>query len=235
MRIDQASIEHWPTLSPTAWLSTLQLFSPNLPVGGFGYSQGLEWACEQGWVSSYADTEQWIDSQLSQQFVQVELPVVKRLDQYLSPLNTSALTHWLQWLNATRDTEELRLEEKHRAQAYWQLLQSWQVNDLPCPELMQQSHWLALAWLAKQQQIPLPWLALGIFWTQLDAQVSSAMKLVPLGQSQGQQLLLHFQSRLPNWVEKSLCLADSELGQSGPRQAIASAQHRYQYSRLYRS
>ena len=27
-----------------------QLISPTLPVGGFTYSQGLEWAVEEGWV-----------------------------------------------------------------------------------------------------------------------------------------------------------------------------------------
>ena len=36
--------------SDLALLRLLQLASPGLPVGGFTYSQGLEWAVEAGWV-----------------------------------------------------------------------------------------------------------------------------------------------------------------------------------------
>jgi urease accessory protein len=32
-------------------LRLFQLISPSLPVGGFTYSQGLEWAIEAQWVT----------------------------------------------------------------------------------------------------------------------------------------------------------------------------------------
>ena len=37
-----------------AELKLYQLISPSLPVGGFTYSQGLEWAIEKGWVTDSA-------------------------------------------------------------------------------------------------------------------------------------------------------------------------------------
>ena len=38
------------TTDPLGRLRLLQLASPTLPIGAFTYSQGLEWAVENGWV-----------------------------------------------------------------------------------------------------------------------------------------------------------------------------------------
>ncbi len=45
--------------SDMALLRLLQLASPGLPVGGFTYSQGLEWAVEAGWVRDTASIAAW--------------------------------------------------------------------------------------------------------------------------------------------------------------------------------
>jgi urease accessory protein len=37
--------------SDLALYRLFQLISPSLPIGGFTYSQGLEWAVEAQWVS----------------------------------------------------------------------------------------------------------------------------------------------------------------------------------------
>ena len=29
----------------------MQLISPSLPIGGYTYSQGIEWAVEAGWIA----------------------------------------------------------------------------------------------------------------------------------------------------------------------------------------
>ena len=33
----------------------LQLVSPSLPIGAYTYSQGIEWAVEQGWIRTQED------------------------------------------------------------------------------------------------------------------------------------------------------------------------------------
>ncbi|MDU3922328.1 MAG: urease accessory UreF family protein [Klebsiella pneumoniae] len=40
-------------------LRLMQLASSNLPVGGYSWSQGLEWAVEAGWVLDVAAFERW--------------------------------------------------------------------------------------------------------------------------------------------------------------------------------
>ena len=40
-------------------LRLMQLASSNLPIGGYSWSQGLEWAVEAGWVPDVAAFERW--------------------------------------------------------------------------------------------------------------------------------------------------------------------------------
>lgn len=65
--------------SPVSWLQLFQLMSPNLPVGGFTYSQGLEWAVETGWVKNAAEFEQWLIDQMDEGLVYLDWPLLNRL------------------------------------------------------------------------------------------------------------------------------------------------------------
>lgn len=50
-------------------LRLMQLASSNLPVGGYSWSQGLEWAVEAGWVPDAAAFERWQLQQMEQSFL----------------------------------------------------------------------------------------------------------------------------------------------------------------------
>ena len=56
-----------------------QLISPTLPVGGFTYSQGLEWAVEAQWVHDKATLKQWLQGLLDQSIGTLELPILLAL------------------------------------------------------------------------------------------------------------------------------------------------------------
>ncbi|HHO9065438.1 TPA: urease accessory protein UreF, partial [Klebsiella pneumoniae] len=49
-------------------LRLMQLASSNLPVGGYSWSQGLEWAVEAGWVPDVAAFERWQRRQMTEGF-----------------------------------------------------------------------------------------------------------------------------------------------------------------------
>ena len=62
------------------------------------------------------------------------------------------------------------------------------------------------------------------------------MKLVPLGQTAGQRMLLALGPRDPGgYRERARRCRDDEIGASLPGLAIASALHETQYTRLFRS
>ncbi len=63
----------------------------------------------------------------------------------------------------------------------------------------------------------------------------AGIKLVPLGQTQGQQALARLIGRVPAALDQALALADADIGSSCPALAIASSRHETQYTRLFRS
>ncbi len=77
--------------------------------------------------------------------------------------------------------------------------------------------------------------ARGYAWAWLESLVLAAVKIVPLGQTQGQQLLQRLTSALPAAVATAHALDDNDLGAGNPALAIASSRHETQYTRLFRS
>ena len=75
----------------------------------------------------------------------------------------------------------------------------------------------------------------GYCWTYIDNQVAAATKLVPLGQTQAQNLLFELTENTKRLLKNRTIVADEEIGTSLPHLAMASAWHETQYSRLFRS
>ncbi len=221
-------------------LRLLQLISPNLPTGAFTYSQGLEWAVECGWIQNKTDTRHWLKSVLDDSLKTLELPLLVRLFDAVNSDNHTEFHYWAQWLYASRETSELRNEEQQRARALfkvlqqlpnshdWPQLENWRPS-LMCCQLA------AYALAAYHWRIPLQNLLTGYTWSWLENTVAAAIKLVPLGQTEGQQLLYQFSAEMSVAVEHAIALEDDALGASTPAQAIASSLHETQYSRLFRS
>ena len=63
----------------------------------------------------------------------------------------------------------------------------------------------------------------------------AAVKIIPLGQTQGQQLLQRLIPLIPELIISAKQLPDEEIGSSTPALAIASSRHETQYTRLFRS
>jgi urease accessory protein len=76
---------------------------------------------------------------------------------------------------------------------------------------------------------------LGYAWGWLENLVLAAVKIIPLGQTQGQQVLRRLTAEIPQLVAGALALNDGEIGASSPALAIASSAHETQYTRLFRS
>ena len=64
-------------LDPLRLVRLLQLASPTLPIGGYSYSQGLEWAVEAGWVRDEASAGAWIGDLLAMGLARCEAPVMR--------------------------------------------------------------------------------------------------------------------------------------------------------------
>lgn len=221
---------------PLARVRLMQLVSPTLPVGAFHYSQGLEWAVERRWVHSPETLIDWLAGLLDDGLCRLELPLLRRLHLACGRADRAAVGALGRMLYASRETRELRAEERNRARALVSLLSdlgiaratAWRDELLHCqaaPFALAATHW----------HISVADCLLGYAWGWLENQVAAAIKLVPLGQTDGQRVQLLLGERLPGVVERALAVADDEIGSAAPALAIASARHERQYTRLFRS
>ncbi|OUD13981.1 urease accessory protein UreF [Thioflexithrix psekupsensis] len=221
----------------TARLHLFHLVSPLLPIGMFAYSQGLEAAITQKWVNHSSDAQDWIHGLLSRHLTQLDIPIIARLHSAFGDKNREKVDYWNRYLYASRETAELRAEDQALGLALARLL-----RELAVPEAAQwyQHHkpvcYATLFTLAAVHwQLSLEETAQAYLWSWLENQVAAAVKLIPLGQSEGQRILLAGLNHIPHCVSLGLQITDDDIGQTSPAFSIASAWHETQYSRLFRS
>ncbi len=216
-------------------LRLMQLVSPTLPVGAFAYSQGLEWAVQAGWVSDARQAFDWISGVLDQGQGRLDIPVLARLYSAWKVRDMAAFRYWDRFIGAARGSAELQQEDRHMGQALHRLLGDLTpdpLKDLPdgIPSFTAMFAVAACNW-----SIDLETACTGLLWAWAENQVAAAIKLIPLGQTQGQTLLMKLAEQIPGNVEKGLNLAEEDIGAVTPALAMASALHETQHTRLFRS
>lgn len=217
----------------------LQLASPALPVGAFSYSQGLEAAVEAGLVHDRASALNWIDDLLEYSLGRMEAPVLLRLIDAWRSENFAAVKHWNDLFLASRETAELRAETVQMGFSLARLLNQLDGIDSDAlthvNELGEIAYPAAFTCVVASWNLP-PAAALSAYlWSWVENQVMAALKIVPLGQTDGQRMLLAVGDRLTAIVERASALGDDDIAAFTPRLALLSSRHETQYSRLFRS
>jgi len=222
--------------SDLALLRLLQLVSPALPVGAYAYSQGMEQAIHLEWITNEAQTAEWIEGVLENGLARVDAPVLARLHAAWSAPDLDRVAYWNQFLYACRESAELQAEDRTLARALTRLLADLGVADAKPFATQEQSTFATLFALASVHwRIPVLQCVQGYLWSWVENQVAAAIKLVPLGQTAGQRILLRLGERIPQLAQQALTLDDDDIGQIMQGQVMASAWHEMQYSRLFRS
>ena len=203
----------------------LQLASPTLPVGAYSYSQGLEAAIEAGIVKDAESAERWIKDVLDFSIGPMEAPVLfSLLTEETETENLNAL------FLASRETAELRAETLQMGYSLCRLLRELGMKDRPAGEVAFPT---AFAFAARQWGIEPREALLGYLWSWLENQVMAAVKGIPLGQTDGQKILLSIGNSLPSIAEQAMELKN--LANFAPGLAMLSSRHETQYSRIFRS
>lgn len=214
-----------------------QLISPALPVGAYSYSQGLEYAVERGWVDSAETAGDWIQGLLGHSLAHLDVPVLQRLHAAWREDAQEKLAYWNRFLLASRETLELRAEDRNMGMALATLLPELGLGEAETWKTKEQSPCFALmfALAAAKWGVDAEQTAEGYLWAWCENQVMAAVKLVPLGQTAGQKLLMKAASIIPEAVKQGFALNDDDIGWLAPGFALASVKHETQYTRLFRS
>jgi urease accessory protein len=227
-------------------LRLLQLASSTLPVGAYSYSEGLEFLVEGGRVHSAVTLQDWIVQELTYGSIRVEAGIAQRAYRAASDRNAATLLFWNHWWSAARETEELRLQSWQMGRSLLQLFLS--LEDPTVTNRIDRT-WSALQTLLSQEcnfaiafgtiaaawQLDSPDALLGYLQSWATNLIAAGIKLIPLGQTAGQQMLLNLQPAIVRAAQESLQQPDEALESCGWGLTLASMAHETQYSRLFRS
>jgi urease accessory protein len=214
----------------------LQLASPSLPVGAYSYSQGLEAAVEAGVVRDAKSAAQWIGDVLAISVAGMEAPIFLRLAAAWGSRDIAAAHRWNGEFIASRESAELRAETLQMGYSLRTLLASLGVEDANRLDAFEElAYPTAFAFAIAAWKIDAREALAAYLFAWIENQVLAALKCVPLGQTDGQRVLLDLARRIASIVESSAALADEDLSSLAPGLALLSARHETQYSRIFRS
>ena len=230
---------------PFTLLCLLQLASPALPVGAYTYSDGLETLVDLGVLDNQKSLQRWLEQELCYGAIRLEAAVMVRAYRSVASNEIKALGYWNTWLTAAKETAELREQSWQMGRSLMRL-----ILDLPHPQNTPSvssiqalasaagtpcNYAIAFGIAAAYWNIDATAAVLGYLHSWASNLISAGVKLIPLGQTTGQQLLFELHTRLSFATQEILALEDELLSSCGWGLGLASMAHETQYTRLFRS
>lgn len=242
-------VEHSPATShpreghaefPTAALYRLQAWlSPGYPVGAFSFSSGLEWAIEAGDIVDAPTLQRWIAVILAEGGGFCDAVFFVHTHRAIEQRDDTALAAVAELARAFAPSKERHLETTVQGNAFLTATRAaWPCAALdrfvavapgPC------AYPVVVAAAAAGHGIPLA-PALAAYLHALAANlISAGVRLIPLGQTDGQRMLAALEPLVAATAERALATPLDEVGSSAFRADLASLRHETQYTRLFRS
>lgn len=226
-------------LEPAALYRLFTWLSPAFPIGAFSYSSGVEWAVEAGDIHNAKTLERWLAVILGHGGGFCDAVLFAHAHRAAAAGDEAALRTVAELAAAFAPSKERFLETTAQGRAFvdatraaWpcaaldRLLQVWN-GPLAYP--------VAVAVAAAGHGIPVgP--ALAAFMQAVAANlVSAGLRLVPLGQTDGQRVLAALEPIVTASTQRALTCPLDEVGSAAFRADLASMRHETQYTRLFRS
>lgn len=216
-------------------LHLLRLVSQSLPVGAFSYSRGLEAAVLAGWIRDEATARGWILGTLEANFAHLDGALFWRMATALETGDEERFNSANAWLAAGRESREFQQEDRRMGEALLRLLVDLGVPAARRPQGDNLTYSAAFAIAAHHWRIAPASALRGLMWVYVEGQVTAAIRLVPLGHTAGQRILIEAVDRIECASDRAASASDDDIGNLSPAVAMASAWHETQYSRLFQS
>ena len=228
-------------MDPDRILQILQLSDGLFPIGAFAFSDGLETAVQREEVTSGEDVRLWLEHYVDTVFGDSEGPALmqamgafpadwqwlERLDLELTALRPSSETR------ASSRSLGLRLLKTcvalYPGLGLEDLLE--RIESGRCHGNVAVVHGVVFRVLRIGEREAL----LAFAYARLSGAVSAALRLAPVGQQEMQQVLRGALARVPKVVDDILERPARPLTSFAPMLDVCQMEHRYLYSRLFRS
>jgi urease accessory protein len=216
-----------------AWLS------PAYPVGAFSYSSGIEWAVEAGDVGDAASLERWLAVMIGEGGGFCDAVFLVHAHRAAAASDDAALRAAAELAAAFAPSKERHLETAAQGRAFLDTTRAaW-----PCAALDRLlAVWdgavalpIAVGVASAGHGLPLAPVLPAYLQAMAANFVSAGVRLVPLGQTDGQRVLAALEPVVAATAERALAAALEQVGSASFRADLASMRHETQYTRLFRS
>jgi urease accessory protein len=218
----------------------LTWLSPAMPVGAYSYSHGLEAAVEAGLVTDRATLGTYVEAALTDGAGQLDAGFVRAACEAAD--DETRLLELLVTAAILRGTAELALESAAQGEALLRVLRTaWphpaleRLAGLAGEASVQPAYAVVLGVAAAAHRVPLGDTLIAFLHAFAANLISAGVRLVPLGQSDGQRLTAHLQPRVGRVAADVLRRDPDDLGTATPMIDWLSMTHETQYTRLFRS
>ena len=220
---------------PQALYRLLSWLSPSYPVGAFSYSHGLEYAVETGTVGDLDSLTAWTETVLLRGTGRIDGVLFREAYCAVEADDADALDEIRELGNAFQATAEFALESRAQGDAFVRATRSaW-----PVPALDRLAdgavYPVAVAVGCAGHGIPVEVGLHGYFHAFSANLVSAGVRLIPLGQTDGQRAVAALAAAVERAQQNAMNIPLEDLGAAAPVLDLASMHHETQYTRLFRS
>lgn len=229
--------------SPDSFLAALlHLSDPTLPIGGYVHSNGLETYVQQDIVHSTATAQVFVSNMLTYNVKYNDASFVRLAYEAAGATDIGSLVELDQECSALKSPREIREASQKLGVRLLKIFRRKRSSALAeafgrqIREKEAEGHYcIAFGLLAQQLGIPLHDALLAFYYNAAAGLITNAVKLVPLGQLDGQDLMLDLQPVFYQLVEDTLLVNRELVGLCNIAFDIRCMQHERLYSRLYMS
>ncbi|MCV3274304.1 urease accessory protein UreF [Roseobacter sinensis] len=213
-------------MTTDAILTLTQWLSPSFPVGAFAYSHGLETSIAGGAIDSIETLEDWLIDIVSLGGGRAD--VVCLANAYRS--DASGVAEVDRTVRAFAASAERLMETEQQGASFARTVDAvWQT------ELGALTYPVAVARAARARDIPLDLTAQMYLHAFAANLISAAVRLVPLGQTEGQGLLARLAPLIKTTADHACTMSLDDLASPCFAADIAAMQHETLYSKVFRT
>ena len=219
-------LEQQDTNTNLSYHKVMAWLSPSYPIGSFAYSHGLEFEIASGNITEKQEVKQWVEDLLKFGSGWNELVLFSLA--YKSDINSlDELSNFAKALAQSKERYEETLALGRAFAKVTSKLVMVTGQEMPLP--------IVMGMCAKNEDISLEYI-LPLFAHNFVANlISVAVRLVPLGQTAGQQVLFELFATIEEVANKALAASIDDLGTSCILADIASMKHEILKTRIFRS
>jgi len=235
-------MESCENVAPRSLIRLQNWLSPAFPTGSYSYSHGLEWAIDSNQIHHRTSLVDWLDADLRFGSSRNDAIFFVEAWRCATAGDDTGLLETAELAAAFRATSEFALEASQQgASCLTTLRDVWRdpAIDALSEGLRQLSIQpvlpIVIAVRSAAEGIPVGTALRAFLSALVSTFVTAAVRLIPLGQTDGQRAFAELEHAVLETSERALTAGIADLGSAALMVEVASMLHETQYTRLFRS